>query len=65
MAKKHHVKEHHRRAPVRKPKAAPMPGQTEFSPDEEMQMRQGQRSANMAPPPMEGAEPDADDMGGM
>lgn len=47
---KHKVKAHHRSAPVRRPKAAPAPGQHEFSPDEEMAMRQGQRAANMAPP---------------
>ena len=57
------VSKHHRKKAVRRPfhERAPKPGQNEFSPDEEMQMRQGQRQANAMPP----AEPDADDMGMM
>jgi hypothetical protein len=59
--KKHAVRAHERAAPTRKPKPAPAPGQTSFSPEEEQSMRAGQRQANMAPPPMGGDE----DMGGM
>lgn len=64
MAKKHPVKAHHRRAPVRKPPQAPMPGQHEFSPEDEQAMRQGQRQSRMVTP-IDPTEPDADDMGGM
>jgi hypothetical protein len=41
-------------------RSAPMPGQNEFTPKGERLMRQGQRNARMAPPPMpDGDEDDA------
>lgn len=60
------VKPHHRARPSFKPKApppSPMPGQTDFSPDEEQAMRHGRRAQNMAPP-MPAGEPDEDDLEG-
>ncbi len=63
--KKHAVRAHERRPPTRKPKPAPMPGQHEFSPEEETAMRQGQSQINKGlPPPSMGIGAD-DDMGGM
>jgi hypothetical protein len=38
------VKPHERGVPTRKPPARPMPGQVEFSPDQEQAMRAGARS---------------------
>lgn len=46
--KKHKVRGHERSAPTRRPRPAPMPGQTEFSPEQETAMRGGARQAREA-----------------
>jgi hypothetical protein len=58
------VKPHNRRPPTRKPKAAPAPGQFNFSADEERAMRHASptRGMRQAPPgAMQGAPAPAPD----